>query len=98
MVSPNDSDGYTTSKFKNLSLFNNKNLRHKFTKTGNSVFTAIDQELIKRYNITEYDWNNQFVTENASDIVINIVIIKNGAAGSGYQANTADDSADSSPN
>lgn len=76
MVSPNDSNRYTTSNFKNLSLLNNKNLRHKFTKAGNSVFTAIDGELIRRYNITEYDWNNQFATENASNIVINIVIPK----------------------
>lgn len=67
---------------------------HIVMETGDATFVPIDPTLANKFNITENIWAHQFATKNG----IHIIFTKNKAAGSGYQANPADDSDDSIPN
>jgi hypothetical protein len=64
---------------------------HIVIEAGDATFVPIDPTLARRFNITENIWAHQFATKKG----IHIIFTKNKAAGSGYQANPADDSEDS---
>lgn len=94
MESPNDYNPYPTNRFKNISLLNSSPKIHSVIIIAQKCLITIDEELVQKIGIQDGDKVSQMY-DGTHTIRLVFKDTKNRTAGSGYQTNPTDDSADS---